>query len=360
MPATFSVVVPNYNHARYLPTALDALLAQSRQPREIVVIDDASTDGSREVIAGYAARHPVIRPIYRDQNRGVVAAMNEFLHAAENPYIYFAAADDRVLPGYFAALLGLLERHPGVAFCSALTRIIDERGHDLGVFPTPLPIHDAGPITPREAEGHLMREGSWVMGNTVIYRRAALLDEGGFRPELGGFCDGFAHLALALAHGACFVPRPLACWRRLRGSVSDQTTGNAANTLAVIDIATRLMSEHPSHRFPPRLIHRLRNRWLFGSARVLLSRPNPTLADILALFPAGHALDKTILRALLATPRLAAMYLFLRQRPFDAVTVPRRRLKHIPHPAPSRRDRARGADGDSAARAGGEMGIGRR
>lgn len=359
MPATFSVVVPNYNHARYLPTALNALLAQSHQPREIVVVDDASTDESREVIADFAARHPVIRPIYRDQNRGVIAAMNEFLHAAEDPYIYFAAADDRVLPGFFAESLGLLERHPGAAFCSALTRIIDERGDDLGVFPTPLPIHDSGLIAPREAEGHLMREGSWVMGNTVIYRREVLLDEGGFRPELRGYCDGFVHLALALAHGACFVPRPLACWRRLRGSMSDQTTGNAANTLAVIDIATRVMSEDPANRFPPGLIHRLRNRWLFGSARVLLSRPDPALADILALFPAGHALDRAVLRAVLGAPRLAAVYLFLRQRPFDAMAVPRRRLKHALRPAPRRLDRAPDDD-DAAARAGCETGAGRR
>ncbi len=329
MPATFSVVVPNYNHAHYLPTALDALLAQSLQPREIVVVDDASTDDSRRVIADFAARHPTIRPVYREKNQGVVATMNAFLRESDTTYVYFAAADDQVLPGFFAESLALLERHPEAAFCSTLTRILDEDGADHGVFPTPLPIRRPGLITPREAARHLMREGSWVMGNSVIYRREALLAEGGFRAELRSFCDGFVHLSLALAHDVCFNPAPLVCWRRLRGSLSDQTTGNAANTRAVIDTATRIMSEDPGGRFPPALVRRLRNRWLFGSARVLLSRPGPALADILMLFPEAGGLDRAILRALLGAPRLAAVYLFLRLRPFDAVAAPRRRLAHL-------------------------------
>ncbi len=349
MSATLSVVVPNYNHARYLPTALNALLAQSRQPREIVVVDDASTDESRQVIADFAARHPTIRPIYRERNQGVIATMNEFLRAAEDPYVYFAAADDRVLPGFFAESLGLLDRHPEAAFCSTLARIIDEDGDDLGIFPTPLPTQGASAITPREAERHLMREGSWVMGNTVIYRREPLLAEGGFRGELRSFCDGFAHLLLALAHDVCFIPTPLACWRKLRGGISDQTTGNAANTHAIIDIATRIMSEDPARRFSSELIRRLRNRWLFGSARVLLSRPGPALADILTLFPGADARDRAILRALLGTPRLAAVYLFLRLRPFDAVAVPKRRLEYLLRPARPAPDRA-SDEGTAAAR----------
>jgi len=331
MSAPLTVVVPNYNHARFLPNALDALLSQSRQPCEIVVVDDASTDESRKIIAAYAARHALIRPVYRHRNSGVIAVMNEALHTARSPYIYFAAADDLVMPGFFSESFKLLEHYPQAAYCSALSHIIDSEGNDCGIFPTPIPISKPGMITPREAERHLMREGAWTMGNTVIYRRDALLAEGGFRPELQGFCDGFAHLALALAHGACFIPRPLACWRRLRGSVSDQTTSNIATTIAVIEIATQVMSTDPSNRFRPSLIRRIRDRWLFGSARVLLSRDTFPVSDMLALFPTGHAFDHVLLRAFISAgvPQLATGYLFLRQRPYDLLPLIRRRLGYV-------------------------------
>ena len=59
-PPPLSVVVPNYNHAELLPHCLDALLKQTLQPLEILVVDDGSTDGSVALIEGYCQRHPHI------------------------------------------------------------------------------------------------------------------------------------------------------------------------------------------------------------------------------------------------------------------------------------------------------------
>ena len=74
-----SVVLPNYNHAQYLPRALDALLTQERPPDEIIVIDDCSIDGSRDIVARYAAKNPSIRLLLNDANVGVIPTLSRGL-----------------------------------------------------------------------------------------------------------------------------------------------------------------------------------------------------------------------------------------------------------------------------------------
>ena len=107
-----SVVLPNYNHAEYLPRALDALLSQGRPPDEIIVVDDCSTDGSRDIIARYAARHPSIRLLPNETNVGVIPTLSRGLGETRGQFVYFGAADDFVLPGFFEAAISTLQSYP--------------------------------------------------------------------------------------------------------------------------------------------------------------------------------------------------------------------------------------------------------
>jgi len=111
-----SVVLPNYNHARDLPRALNALLQQRLSPFEIIVVDDASTDDSVAVIRQFQQRSPFIKLIQHRENRGAPAALNSGLSAATGKLIYFAAADDFTFPELFAAATTALREHPHAAF----------------------------------------------------------------------------------------------------------------------------------------------------------------------------------------------------------------------------------------------------
>jgi Glycosyl transferase family 2 len=93
---TLSVIVNNYNHERFLPEAIDSVLALDMELAEIVVVDDGSTDGSRDVIARYGER---IKPILQANTGQLMACLNA-LQATRGDYIYFLDADDRVDPAF--------------------------------------------------------------------------------------------------------------------------------------------------------------------------------------------------------------------------------------------------------------------
>lgn len=204
--ADLSVVLPNYNHARFLPRALDALLGQSLPAREVVVVDDASTDNSVAVIEAYARKHPTVRLVRNERNLGVVGAMNRGTALAAGTYVSYAAADDYVLPGFFAKAFTLLREHPTAGLCCALDscqfgdggRIDSNPGSGWG---------RSGFFTPDEVCAAIRHV---IPGHAVICRRDVLLEAGTFHPDLAWYCDWFALLTVAFRHGACHLPEPLA------------------------------------------------------------------------------------------------------------------------------------------------------
>ncbi|WP_338085570.1 glycosyltransferase family A protein [Lacticaseibacillus parakribbianus] len=107
-----SVIVPIYNLEPYLDRCLSSLVAQDYQALELILVDDCSTDGSRDVIARYAARDARIHALYQPVNGGVSAARNAALAVATGTYVGFADGDDWLAPHAVAALVAALEAGP--------------------------------------------------------------------------------------------------------------------------------------------------------------------------------------------------------------------------------------------------------
>lgn len=130
-----SVVVNNYNYGRFLRDAIDSALAQTYAPLEVVVVDDGSTDESRDIIASYGNR---ILPVLRE-NGGQGSAFNSGFAACTGEYVLFLDADDALLPTAVERATALFE--PGVAKVYWRLWEIDTSGWPLGgVIPrTPLP-----------------------------------------------------------------------------------------------------------------------------------------------------------------------------------------------------------------------------
>ena len=91
---TLSIVIPNYNNAKYLPKCLDSVLAQTYPLKEIVIYDDCSNDDSRNILKEYAAKDPRIKLILPDENRGVSVARDTAIRACTSEYATTLDSDD--------------------------------------------------------------------------------------------------------------------------------------------------------------------------------------------------------------------------------------------------------------------------
>ncbi len=263
MPA-LTTVIPNYNHGHLIGRQLQAVFSQSTRPA-VLIIDDASTDDSVGRIRGLISGHDNVRLICKARNSGVIAVMNEALALVETEYISFSAADDHVLPGLYEKSLALLTQHPQAALCSAVSVV--EHGASRTSVPKPpaYPCAGAGFVSPAQARELLLRMETWMMGTTLIHRRRCLLEAGGFRPELRSYCDGFIYLVMALRHGACFIPEPLATWHRDDRGYSTSTSRNTQAMARISREADRLMLSEFAELFPSQLRRRVRRRLLFRS-----------------------------------------------------------------------------------------------
>ncbi|MBC7962537.1 MAG: glycosyltransferase [Steroidobacteraceae bacterium] len=124
---TVSVVIPLYNHERYIDATLDSVLAQTVPPTEIIVVDDGSQDNSSQRVAARAAQDPRIIT-WSHPNQGAHYTINTALLRSSSKYIAILNSDDCYYPQRIEACLQALERDPGAdAVCSALT-FLDDNG----------------------------------------------------------------------------------------------------------------------------------------------------------------------------------------------------------------------------------------
>jgi glycosyltransferase involved in cell wall biosynthesis/SAM-dependent methyltransferase len=238
-PPLVSVVIPCYNHARFLPDAIASVRAQSHRPVEIVVVDDGSEDDTPRV----AAAHPDVRYV-RQENRGLAAARNAGMHASRGEYLVFLDADDRLLPHALEVGLACLAAHPDAAFASGAYRFIREDGSPAREMPLP-------PVDP-DAYAAFLRGNHVGMHAAVIFRREALEEIGGYDPTLRACEDYDVYLRVARHHAVCRHPGVVAEYRQHGSNMSGDTRLMLDSVLAVL----RRQEEHVRGR--PRLEEALR------------------------------------------------------------------------------------------------------
>jgi len=205
---SLSVVVPNYNHSKYLERCLTAIVRQSFSPLEIIVLDDASTDNSVQVIKRFAAEHSLVRLVQNEKNLGVMSNLNKGAGLSRGEYIFIASADDEVLPGIFEKSMNLLAQHPraGISSTISIWRYVDSGlSWHMAAGMSDKPAY----LSPDEV-AHLAKKSKLLISsNTVVFRKAALEDVGLFKPDLRWHADWFAMTTCAFRYGLCFIPEVL-------------------------------------------------------------------------------------------------------------------------------------------------------
>ena len=255
-----SVAMANYNHAHLIAEALEAILGQSAKPMEVVVVDDGSTDNSVEVIEQVATRDPTVQLLRNESNQGVFLTSGRAFSNTTGDCVYFAAADDRVLPGFFEKSLAMLARHPETGLCFSLRQLIDEDGDVMPGHVPWGPCADRCYLPPEEVRRILLRRGLFVVGGNTIYRREAVSRYLPWRAELGAFADGFVEHSVALERGVCFIPEVLAQKRMVLTQERFGVRGqfDPKHALGVADHAIRLMETEYGHLWPKALAKQYR------------------------------------------------------------------------------------------------------
>lgn len=212
MANRLTVLLPNFNHAAYLPQALDSILALEEYLHELVIRDDASTDDSWAILARYAARHPVIRLTRNSDNLGAMGNFKALLADARGEYVMIHAADDFWLVDAMRELLRAMRDDNDSTvgmYCGRNRYRIEATGHEYS-RPSAMPegLWTAGSVA------RFKRRIPWGAAGTILrtdlYRD--LFDR--LRPT-GCYYDCFMELIVAQRHPVWFLDRETACTRCL-------------------------------------------------------------------------------------------------------------------------------------------------
>lgn len=194
--STISVIIPSHNRGHLLPRALDSVLAQTRPPAEIIVVDDGSSDGTAAMLA---ADYPEVRCL-RQPNEGVSGARNRGIMAAQGEWIALLDSDDQWQPEKLAIQMEALAAAPGHLLC-----------HTDEIW-----IRNGRRVNPMDKHA---KAGGWIFqhclplcaispSSALIHR--GLFDEVGlFDPELPACEDYDMWLRICARHPVCYVDQPL-------------------------------------------------------------------------------------------------------------------------------------------------------
>jgi len=279
-----SVVLPNYNHGKLIGRALRALLAQERAADEIIIIDDGSTDDSVNIIQQFAATAPAMTLLVNPTNIGVIPTLERGLQAARGRYVYFAASDDWVLPGFFASALQRLEAKPEIGlFCGEAVLLDARDNRPFAVRPAVRPAMRAGPISAERVRQLLAVSDNWILTGSAIFRRECVLAAGGFDARLGSFADGFIARKIALRTGFFFEPKIVASWVVFGDSVSRKTALDLERAQDFLEVSYKTIAA--DRGFPSWYAEAFRNRWRFATCRLALKDPQIDRTFLLTMGP---------------------------------------------------------------------------
>lgn len=215
-----SIITPTFNHARFIERCVRSVLAQTYRRWEMIVVDDASDDGTVESLRYLAAANPGIKLISHRRRRGpkgLAGSYNQALKASRGELVAVLEGDDWWAPDRLARQVPLLAGDASLALAYGDCWEVSETGRPIGRVATPVSrrsVRSSG----AEAIAHFSTLGS-LPAQTVLIRRDALDRAGSFQSGGLPLVDYPTFLTLSLQGDIVRVPRPLAYWRRHPGSV---------------------------------------------------------------------------------------------------------------------------------------------
>ena len=224
MSKKVSVIIPNYNNAHYLGTAVQSVLRQTFRDYEIIIIDDGSTDNSKDVADDFGEKVFFIR----QENQGLAGARNTGIRTARGELIGLLDADDEWQPEYLEQMIVLAEKNSDAIIFYCMAQCMDQDGQNLPQFV-------GGP--PIEPELHFQRllRANFIIPSTVTFRKKPIVDAGSFDANLRSCEDWDLWLRLLPSSRMIGSSNCLVRYRVHGSSLSTNVDGMHAATKKVIE-----------------------------------------------------------------------------------------------------------------------------
>lgn len=235
-----SICLPTYNGERFLAAALDSVLTQSFRDFELIIVDDASTDGTTHIIETYAAKDSRIKYHFNKTSTGLFTNYNACMNLAENEYVKPFAQDDLLHKDALAECVRILDERPEVSIVSLQRIVIDECGNDIDVsadYRDRLPMDL--PLTAHEVAAQCLFPINNCIGepSTVMFRRR---DQGkGFSLDLMQVGDIEYWVRLSTAGHLYLSSKPYCYFRCHDASTTSSNVNSMASAADVITIARK-------------------------------------------------------------------------------------------------------------------------
>ena len=219
-----SVVITSYNQKEYLIEAVESVLNQTVYPFEILIGDDCSTDGSREIIEEYAHRHlGLIRPFYHKQNLGRAGNRNFAIERLRGNLVTVLDGDDRFLPKKLQMELEALREHPEASIVYSNVYYIDQDGQRIGLRAGKDTTQPSGYIF-HDVFGRSFPHDGTIRNELIAY--PCLLQVGLYDGRFAFFEDWDLRIRLTRRFRVAYCHEPLIEYRRHPGSLSTKTTAS--------------------------------------------------------------------------------------------------------------------------------------
>ena len=270
-----SVIIPNYNHSRFLKRRIQSVLDQTYQDFEIILLDDASPDNSVEILSKFAQDSRVYKTIFNETNSGTTFKQwNKGISHARGDYIWLAESDDYADKDLLKRLVHPLDSHPnvGVSYCQSWK--VDERDRIFSSMQYWTDDLDKGRWSKSfinsgldECSQYMVRKCTIPNASAVVFRRSVYEKVGGADESFRLSGDWMLWAKMLLVSDLAFTAEPLNFFRMHSNTVRGSATKSA---LALQDafLITHyiLQSVRVTQQTQEDVFNGLMNCWLAGIA----------------------------------------------------------------------------------------------
>ena len=233
---TVSVIVPNYNHAQFLHQRIDSILAQSFQDFELILLDDCSTDNSREVMESYRDNPRVSLEVFNEVNGGSpFKQWDKGMALANGEWIWIAESDDWAEPTFLERMMEEVKKVPDCSLAYANTWWVDEKGNKLWETP------NSDKVTVFTGNDFIKQKlsvcNSIANVSECIFRRDKYRPAENERYEWMRLCgDWFFYVLLAEQGSVVEVEQPLSYYRQHGSNVSEASEHKGLTFLEGVNV----------------------------------------------------------------------------------------------------------------------------